>query len=298
MKRSDYGELAAFASVARLRSFRRAGDALGVSASALSHAVRGLESRLGVRLLNRSTRSVMPTEAGARLLDRLSPAFEHIEQALDELNAFRDTPRGQLRLNVPRIAMPIVMMPLLPGFMVRYPEVAVEVVADDTLADIVADGFDAGLRFGEQLDVDMVATPIGPPVGFVAVAAPDYLADREWPRTPADLLRHRCVRQRFPRGTLYAWPFERRGERLSVQPSEGPVFNEDASLVAAAMAGLGVAYVADALVAPHLAEGRLVPLLTDWMPPPERFYLYTPSRRQMPTPLRAFIDFARAQAAR
>ena len=297
MKRSDYGELAAFASVARLRSFRRAGDALGVSASALSHAVRGLEARLGVRLLNRSTRSVMPTEAGARLLDRLSPALDHIEQALDELNAFRDTPRGQLRLNVPRIAMPIVMMPLLPGFMARYPEVAVEVVADDALADIVADGFDAGLRFGEQLDADMVATPIGPSVGFVVAAAPGYLADRAWPQTPADLLNHRCVRQRFPRGALYDWPFERGGERLSVQPSEGPVFNEDASLVAAAMAGLGIAYVADALVAVHLAEGRLVQLLADWMPPPERFYLYTPSRRQMPMPLRAFIDFARDQGA-
>jgi len=293
MKRSDYGELAAFASVARLRSFRRAADGLGVSASALSHAVRALETRLGVRLLHRSTRSVMPTEAGARLLERLAPALDHIEQALDELNAFRDTPRGALRLNVPRSAMAIVVMPLLPGFMARYPEVEIEVVADDAMADIVAGGFDAGLRFGEQLDADVVATPIGPPVRFITVAAPGYLAGQVAPRVPADLLEHRCVRQRFPRGTLYEWPFERGGERLTVQTRSGPVFNEDAALVAAAVAGLGVAYVADALAAPYLADGRLVPLLADWVPPPERFYLYTPGRRQLPAPLRAFIDFAR-----
>lgn len=293
MKRSDYGELAAFASVARQRSFRRAADEMGVSASALSHAVRALEERLGVRLLNRSTRSVMPTEAGARLLDRLDPALSDIAQALDELNAFRDTPRGALRLNVPRIAMPIVVMPLLPGFLARYPQIEVEVVADDALADIVAGGFDAGIRFGEQLAADMVALPIGPATGFSVVASPAYLAGRRLPRVPGEVLDHTCVRQRFPGGALFRWAFERGGQRQSVSLDAGPVFNEDASVIAAAEAGLGLAYVADALIAPQLAAGRLRRVLADWMPPPERFFLYTPGRRQMPAPLRAFVDYAR-----
>jgi len=294
MDRRQLGDLMAFARVAHHASFRRAADELGVSASALSHSVRALEAGLGVRLLNRSTRSVMPTEAGARLLERLDPALTGIAQALDTLNTFRDTPRGSLRLNVPRLAMPLVVMPLLKDFLQCYPDIEVEVVADDSLADIVASGFDAGVRFGEQLDADMVALPIGPAIGFVVVAAPDYLAGRETPALPADLLSHACVRQRFPGGALFRWPFECQGERLTVQPRQGPVFNEDASVVAAVLAGLGIGYVADGLAAPHLASGRLVRLLTDWMPPTERFYLYTVSRRQMPAPLRAFIDFARA----
>ncbi|TVT74012.1 MAG: LysR family transcriptional regulator [Denitromonas halophila] len=293
MKRSDYGELAAFACVARLRSFRRAADEMGVSASALSHAVRGLEERLGVRLLNRSTRSVMPTEAGARLLDRLDPALSDIALALDELNAFRDTPRGALRLNVPRIAMRAVLLPILRVFRARYPAVVVEVVADDGLVDIVAEGFDAGIRFGERLAADRVALPIGPPQRFIVVASPAYLATHPAPRTPEDVLAHACIGQRFPSGVVYRWEFARAGVSRAVEVKASLIVNDHAMALDAAQAGLGLAYVLASLATDAIEAGALVPVLDDWMPPAEHFYLYTSGRRQMPAPLRAFIDLAR-----
>ncbi|WP_372661292.1 LysR family transcriptional regulator [Hydrogenophaga sp.] len=296
MKKNGWSELAAFSAVAKLSSFRQAADELGVSASAVSHSVRVLETRLGVRLLHRSTRSVAPTEAGARLLARLSPALDDIEQALGELDAFRDQPRGRLRLTVPRIAAQCVVLPLLPGFLARYPEIEVEVVGDDGLVDIVAGGFDAGMRFGERLAADLVAVPFGAPAGFCVVAAPSYLAGREPPRSPADLLQHLCVRQRFPSGVLYRWEFARQGERQEVALPRGPVFNDQFLVVEAAVAGLGLTYAFNPLVQSHVAEGRLQTVLGDWMPAPERLYLYTPGRRQMPAPLRAFLDYAQEQA--
>ena len=210
---------------------------------------------------------------------------------------FRAGVRGRLRLTVPRIAETLVLMPLLPGFMAAHPQIELEVVADDGMVDIVADDFDAGIRFGEQLAADMVALPIGAPAGFCVVASPAYLRGRSTPRTPDDLLAHVCLRQRFPGGALYRWEFERDAQRRAVSLAAGPVFNGQESVTAAALAGLGIAYVVDALVAEALADGRLVQLMPEWMPPPERFYLYTASRRQMPAPLRSFIDFARARAA-
>lgn len=296
MSRGELTELTAFAAVARHRSFRRAADERGVSASALSHAVRALESRLGVRLLNRSTRSVMPTEAGAHLFDRLQPALDDIRRALDELNAFRETPRGVLRLNVPRIAAQAVVLPLLGGFRARYPKVDVEVTAEDGLVDIVADGFDAGMRFGERLAADRVAFPIGAPQRFAVVGSPAYLADRSPPCVPEALLSHACIGQRFPSGVVYRWEFVKAGVNRAVEVNGALVLNDHALVLDAAQAGLGLGYVLSSLAAGAIATGALVPVLGDWMPPAESFYLYTSGRRQMPAPLRAFIDFAREAA--
>lgn len=293
MDRGELGDLAAFAVVAKRCSFSRAAEEIGVSASALSHTIRGLESRTGIRLLNRSTRSVMPTEAGRRLLARLEPALDDIRQALDELNAFRSSPRGTLRLNMPRIAAEVIVMPILPAFLARFPEIDIDIVADDTLVDIVADGFDAGVRFGEQLAADRIAVPLGPRQQFVVVAAPEYLAKRAAPVRPADLVEHQCIRQRFPSGAIYRWQFEQNSVGTELESGGGPTLNDQRMIIEAATAGLGVAYVLESLTAKPLEQGHLIRLMPEWMPPPEHFFLYTSGRRQMPAPLRAFIDFVR-----
>lgn len=295
MSAASLSDLHAFACVARLRSFRRAAAELEVSPSALSHALRNLETRLGVRLLNRTTRSVAPTEAGERLLARLSPALRDLQGALDEVNAFRDSPLGSLRLNAPRPACELVLAPLVAAFLARHPDMQVELVADDALVDIVAAGFDAGVRFGERLQQDMVAIPIGPPQRFIVVASPDYLARHGVPRTPRELTAHRCIRIRFPGGALYRWEFSRAGESLEIEVNGALTVGEMPLMIHAAEQGLGLAYVYASYAADALAAGRLVSVLDDWRAQDERFYLYYPSRRLLPAGLRAFVALVRAQ---
>ncbi len=296
MSLASLTDLQAFAAVARLRSFRQAASELGVSPSALSHALRGLETRLGVRLLNRTTRSVAPTEAGERLLSRLSPALQDIHGALDEINAFRDSPLGTLRINAPHAACELVLAPLVARFIYTHPGMRVELVADNAFVDIVATGFDAGARFGESLQQDMVALPRGPAQRFVVVASPDYLAAHGTPRCPRELQQHRCIRIRFTNGGFYRWRFARGNEQLEIEV-DGPLAVAEMSLmIDAAERGLGLAYVFAQYAAAPVAAGRLVTVLDDWCPEIPGFYLYYPSRKLMPAGLKAFVDLLRSTA--
>ncbi|MFD2265194.1 LysR family transcriptional regulator [Lacibacterium aquatile] len=296
MQRIDTADLAVFLAVARHRSFRAAAVELGVTPSALSHAVRAMEERLGLRLFNRTTRSVALTEVGERLHQRVAPAFRDIGDALDDLNNFRATPVGTLRLNAPRIAATLVLLPLITRFRASFPEIRVELAAEDMLVDVVAGGFDAGVRFGERIAADMIAVPLGPRHRFAVVARPDYFERHPRPVTPHDLAHHECIRFRFQNGSLYRWEFERGGIELDVEV-DGPLTLSDQELMLeAALAGSGIAYVFEAQVTEHLAAGRLERVLEDWCPFYPGFFLYYPSRRQLPAPLRAFIDFTRTQS--
>ncbi|UCV02556.1 LysR family transcriptional regulator [Dechloromonas denitrificans] len=296
MDRPSLADLQAFATVARLRSFRRAAGELHVSPSALSHTLRSLETRLGVRLLNRTTRSVSPTEAGQRLLARLAPTLQELDDALDEINSFRDSPVGTLRLNVPRAAAEYVLAPLASRFLRENPGMRLEIVIDDSLIDIVAAGFDAGVRFGERLAQDMIAVPFGPAQRFVVVASPAYLAEHGKPAAPQQLSAHRCIRIRFPNGSIYRWEFSRGDEKIEVEV-EGPLdVGEMWLMVRAAEDGVGLAYVYEQSAASALAAGRLVTVLDDWRPPEPGFFLYYPSRRLVPAGLRAFIDLLQKNA--
>lgn len=295
MPEADLADLGAFADVARHRSFRGAAMLRGVSPSTLSEAVRRLEGRLGVRLLNRTTRSVTLTEAGARLLDRLLPALGEVSAALDTVNSFRDSPTGTLRLNVPIIVARVVLPKLAEGFLKAYPGITLDVVAENNFVDVLAAGFDAGVRYGERLEQDMIAVPIGPRrQRFASGASPAYLAARGMPTHPRDLLDHACIRYRFPSGVLPAWEFEREGEVVRVDPG-GPLIATDMELeLAAAIGGLGILASFEELLAPHFESGALVPVLPDWWQEFEGPFLYFPSRRLLPAPLRAFIDHVRA----
>ncbi|HEV2678670.1 MAG TPA: LysR family transcriptional regulator [Aliidongia sp.] len=287
---SDLSELDAFAAVARHRSFRKAAVERGVSASALSHALRSLEDRLGVRLLNRTTRSVTPTEAGRQLLARLDPALAEIADALAALNSFQDVPAGTLRLNVPRLAARFLLAPILADFTAAYPRVQLEIVTDDLLVDVVGQGFDAGVRFGESLARDMIAVPIGRPQRFVVVAAPGHIAARGIPAEPRDLMAHACICRRFPSGSRYAWEFERDGQALTVTVDGPLVLDDDEVMLRAALDGAGLAYLSEGHARDAIAAGRLVTVLDDWCQSTARLFLYYPSRRQMPPALRALID--------
>ena len=294
---ADLNELTAFAAVARLRSFRKAAVERGVSASALSHALRALEERLGVRLLNRTTRSVTPTEAGRQLLARLEPAMREITDALLDLSTLQQEPAGKLRLNVPRPAARLLLAPMLARFVARYPRVQVELVTDDGMIDIVRDGFDAGIRFGEHVAADMIAVPVGVPQPFVVVASPAYLAARGVPASPRALLEHACIGRRFPSGRQYAWEFGPAGEGVSIAVDGPLVFDDDELMLRAARDGAGYAYVYEADARADIAAGRLVCVLERCLPPAPRYFLYYPGRRQMPPMLRAFVDMVRADTA-
>ena len=298
MPELDLADLAAFAAVAQQRSFRGAAALRGVSASTLSEAVRRLEARLGVRLLNRTTRSVTPTEAGARLLERLLPALGEVSAALDAVNGFRDSPRqptGTLRLNVPIIVARMVLPPIVEGFLKAHPGITLEVTAEDSFIDVLAAGFDAGIRYDERLEQDMIAVPIGPRrQRFAAAAAPAYLAAHGRPAHPEDLLGHACLRHRFPSGVIPPWEFERGGEIVRISP-KGPLIATTPELeVSAAVAGLGVIYSFEEFLAPALRSGGLVPVLEDWWQSFSGPFLYYASRRHMPAPLRAFVDYIKA----
>jgi DNA-binding transcriptional LysR family regulator len=296
----DLGDLNAFVAVARAGGFRDGARASGSSASGLSEAVRRLESQLGVRLLHRTTRSVVPTEAGERLLERLSPALTEVEAALDVVNSFRDSPAGTLRLNVPIVAARLVLPAIVPGFLSAYPEVRLEVIAEDSFVDVLAAGCDAGIRYDERLEQDMIAVPIGPRVQrFATAAAPAYLDRRGRPEHPRDLLQHACLRGRFASGVMAAWEFERDGEVVRVDP-EGPLLVRIGTAtdlaVDAAIAGTGIVYLFEDWLRPHFESGALEPVLESWW---QRFpgpFLYYPGRRLVPAPLRAFIDFIKATA--
>lgn len=294
MNRADLPHLAVLAAVARNRGFRGAGRELGIAPSAVSHAVSLLESRLGVRLLARSTRSVAPTEAGAQLLERLLPAMSEIALALEVAAASRDEPAGNLRLTVPRTAAHLVLAPKLGAFAAAYPEIVLEIVIDDRFADVVAGGFDAGIRLGESLQRDMIAVRIGPRMRGVAVAAPSYFAGRGIPLTPHDLSGHRCIRFRFESGVIYRWEFEKDGLVIEPQVTGPLILGDDRLVLQAALDGAGIAFLFDDYVRDGLGQGRLVSVLEDWCPPFDGFYVYYPSRRQMRPALRAFVDFFRA----
>lgn len=294
-------DLSAFALVVQHQGFRQAARASGQSASALSESMRRLENQLGIRLLLRTTRSVTPTEAGALLLSRLRPALGEVASALDVLNDLRDSPRGTLRLNVPVSAARFFLQPIIDEFLGAYPDVVLDIVVDNNFVDLVASGCDAGIRYGERLEQDMIAVPIGPRTQRFAVAAsPAYLARRGMPGHPRDLLRHACLRGKFLSGAMPPWEFERDGQTLSVEPS-GPLIvtlTEADVAVKAAMAGHGIIYLFEEWLEPYMTSGRLQPVLQDWwltFPGP---FLYYPGRRHLQAPLRAFVDFVSQRARR
>ncbi|EJL34770.1 transcriptional regulator [Caulobacter sp. AP07] len=286
-------DLAVFALVAQHRSFRAAAQVLGVSASALSHTLRNLETRLDVRLLHRTTRSVAPTEAGERLLARLAPALADIDAALGEIAAYRDRPAGRLRLNLARSAARWLFAPRIGGFLKAYPEVRVEMVCDDGLSDIVAGGFDCGVRLGESLQADMIAVPIGGDLSQALVASPEYLAEHGAPARPEDVPHHRCLLNRRLTGQTWPWEFERQGRVVVVNPPGVLVSDENEVLRRACLDGAGLAFLLRDQVEGDIAAGRLTALLEDWCEPFAGFFLYYPSRRQLSPALRAFIDWMR-----
>jgi DNA-binding transcriptional LysR family regulator len=290
------GALTPFLTIAKHGSFRRAAAELGVTPSALSHSLRLLETRLGVRLLNRTTRSVALTEAGQRLLARVGPAFRDIDDALEELNAFRDRPVGTLRINAPGVAIRLVLLPLVARFLARHPDVRVELTSEEALVDVVSAGFDAGVRLGETLAADMVATPIGPPQAFAVVGSPTFFAQHPVPQTPHDLRGLPCVRLRFASGNVYRWEFERDGAELTVEVDGPLVLSNIDLMVDAALTGVALAYASERSVRELLARGTLRRVLSEWTPSFPGFYLYYPSRHQQPAVLRAFVDFVRAMA--
>lgn len=297
MAEPDLADLEVFAAVARARSFRSVARLRGVSASSLSEALRRLETRLGVRLLNRTTRSVTPTEAGQRLLERLVPALGEVTAALDVVNGFRDSPTGTLRLNVPGAVARLILPAIVPAFLKLYPSIVMEVSVDDSFIDVLAAGFDAGIRYDERLEKDMIAVPVGPRVQrFVTAASPAYLAAHGRPQHPRDLLRHACIRHRFASGVMLPWEFERNGEIVKISPTGQLIANTIDLEISAAIQGLGVIGTFEGFLEPALSSGALVPFLEDWVQGFSGPFLYYPSRRHMPAPLRAFVDFIKGNA--
>lgn len=290
MRRGDLDDLAVFAAVARARSFTRAAARLGLSPSTLSHTIRGLEERLGVRLLARTTRSVAPTLAGERLLETLQPALDEVARGLASLAEWRDAPSGALRITVFSYAARAILAPKLPRFLVDHPDIAVEIVVDDRLVDLVAGGFDAGIRLGESVERDMVAVRIGPDLRTVVVGTPDYFIRHPRPRTPADLKEQTCVNYRLVGGGgLLPWEFEREGQETKSQVGGQLIVNDEVLAAAAVRAGAGLGYMMEHDVAGEIADGRLVQVLDEWCPAFPGCYLYYPNRRVEPA-LRALID--------
>lgn len=294
MRNPGLEEMNAFAAIAERRSFAKAAVALGVSPSTLSQTIRDLEEQLGVRLLNRTTRSVAPTEAGERLLERLRPLLADFDAVIDTVRAFRDKPAGVIRLTVPPPAASFILAPVLQRFFASYPEIKLEISVDLNLVDIVADRFDAGIRLGNRVNRDMIAVRVSDPVRRALVAAPAYLAQHPAPETPRDLLRHNAIRFRLPGGGFIPWRFEENGKSFEVAPEGSLVVNEPEMAVRAAVDGVGVLYAARQYVDEAMTAGRLMPMLEAWVPTEtDGFFLYYPSRRHVPAPLQALINFLR-----
>jgi DNA-binding transcriptional LysR family regulator len=297
MKRDDLNDLAAFVLVADERSFTRASAKLGISPSALSHAMRGLETRLGLRLLARTTRSVSVTEPGERLLRVLRPAFEDINSELIALSALRDKPAGTLRITTFKIAATSVLWPVLPAFLSAHPNIKVEITIDDGLTDIVASRHDAGIRFGEKVDKDMIAVRVGPDIRAAVVASPAYFFPRPIPKKPEDLSQHQCINYRLnTAGGLFQWKFRKQERALQVKVDGALTFNDNDMILSAALAGQGIAYLYETQVAEHLARGTLIRVLEKWCPTFPGLHLYHPSRRQTPPALLALINVLRVKS--
>jgi DNA-binding transcriptional LysR family regulator len=294
MRAPELAEMNAFVAVAERRSFAKAAVQLDISRSRLSETIRGLEDRLGVRLLNRTTRSVAPTAAGERLLARLRPLLADFDAALDSINALRHKPAGLLRLTVPPPVASFMLAPLLARFLAEYPAIDLEISADAALTDIVAGRFDAGMRAGERVERDMIAVRIGAEIRSVVVAGPDYLARHPRPTTPRDLETHNCIRFRFPSGSILPWQFEKEGKQVEVAVEGRLTVNDPELAIRAALDGGGVLYTGLGYAAPEIEAGRLVPLLEDWRTPSAAIFLYYPSRRQVPVPLQVFMAYLRA----
>ncbi|MBN6150729.1 LysR family transcriptional regulator [Xanthomonas sp. AmX2] len=297
MNANPLSAVIAFVRVAHHASFTRAASELAVSPSALSQTVRALEAQLGVRLLNRTTRRVGLTEHGERFLQQVAPGLQQIDAAFQDLDFVRDRPAGHLRITLPRIAADMLVLPHLPAFVTRYPEVQVELSIDPALTDLVATGFDAGLRLGECLARDMVALPIGPMQRQAIVATPDYFRRHAPPRTPQDLVGHHAIRHRASNGRLWAWEFTRDGRDFSVEVAGTLTVNDTAVALQMVHAGLGMAQVFEAMVADDVAAGRLLRVLDDWQQPFPGFHIYYPAREHLPPKLRVFIDHLRAANA-
>ena len=287
--------VAAFARVAQLASFSKAAATLGVSPSALSQTIRSLEARLGLRLLNRTTRRVGVTEAGALFLQRVLPALEQFTAALSELDELRGTPAGTLRISLPRMAMTTIVVPLLRNFCDAYPQIRLDLIADDRFVDLIGEGFDAGIRLGERLAQDMIAVRATREQRSAVVGSPEYFERHPPPLQPADLHQHRCLRFRFSSGVIYRWEFGHGGQEFEIDVDGPLICNDNALMQVAAKQGVGLAHLMEDLVREDLASGALVRVLQDWCPPFPGFYLYYPSRAQMPLKLRALIDFLAAR---
>jgi len=296
MQKLGFTEMTAFVAIAERLSFAKAAVQLGVSRSALSETMRGLEDKLGVRLLNRTTRSVALTQVGERLLAELRPALASFEAAVESINQFRDKPAGHLRLTVPRPAAKMVIEPILGKFLAAYPAISLEIATDSALTDIVRDRFDAGIRPGHVLEQDMIAIRVGEDARPTVVGSPDYLSRHGHPKTPADLQTHNCIRQRFASGAIHQWAFEKRGKSVEVMVKGSLIVSDGDLALRAALDGVGLARLSTTLIGPHVAARRLVSLLEDWTPRSVGFFLYYPSRRQAPAALQAFVDFLKAHA--
>lgn len=297
MKKASIAEMSAFVAIAERASFARAATQLGVSRSSLSESLRALEERLGVRLLNRTTRSVALTEAGERLLAQLRPLLDNFETALESVNVFRDSPAGHLRITVPRPAARTIVEPILSRFLRAYPAITLDVVIDSTLTDIVRHRFDAGIRPGHRVEQDMIALRVGEDADPTVVASPDYLRRHGTPKEPADLRSHNCSRMRFASNALHRWIFEKRGKSVEVDVTGSLISGDSDLAVRAAIDGVALARVPRHAVEAHLAAKTLVAVLEDWRPRSVGFYLYYPSRRQMPATLQALIDTLKAEIA-
>lgn len=293
--KASLADLEALAAIVAQRSFRKAADILHLSPSSLSHMMRALEQRMGVRLLNRTTRSVAPTEAGERLVARLGPALREIDAALSEVDDFGSGPRGTLRINANEVAARLLLRGIVPAFLARHPHVALDLVTEGRLVDIVAEGFDAGIRLGEALPRDMIAVPLEAAARFVTVASPAYLAARPAPVTPDGLIDHACIRHRLPSGKPYRWEFERRGQEMVMDVPGNLTLDHPELMAEAAAAGLGIAYVPERCARAWLDRGALAIVLDDWCPEIPGLFLYYPGHRHVPSALRAFIDIVKAQ---
>ncbi len=290
MARPSLSDLTAFVAVSTHRSFRRAADELGAAPSTLSHAVRSLEGSLGVRLLNRTTRSVSPTEAGLQLLDRLRPALGQLDEALDGVAAFRGRVAGTVRVNAPRLGAAIVVRKIMPLMATRFPDVTVDIVAEGRLVDIVSGGFDVGVRLASMIPLDMIAVPLSNDFRYMCVASPAYLDRAGVPTTPEDLKHHQCVGHRLPSGKLYRWEFERGRTVLKIDAPAAVVLDDEDLMIDAAIADLGIAYVPALAALLAMARGEVREVLSDWTQATEAVKVYYPSRRAAPPALRAFLD--------
>lgn len=293
MSSTRLDSLEVFEDVVRCGGFRAAAAARGVSSAAVSQSISGLEKALGIRLLNRTTRSVAPTEAGQRLIERLRPALQDIRSAIEDLDHLRETPSGFVRINAPGPAVDHFLCPLALEFMRAYPEVRIEITSDAAIIDIVKQGFDAGVRFGSQVAQDMIAMPLGPSLRYAIVAAPEYLRTRNRPESPEQLLEHECIRRRFPGGSLLTWEFAKRGKTLEIEPQGRLTLSSAHQEIQAALAGHGIAYLFERYVEEHVQQGKLIELLPDWSQRLPSWLLYYSNRRNMSAAMRAFLDFIR-----